>query len=158
RAIGFAYSFMGIRIQCAQCHKHPFDQWSKSDFDAFKNFFGRVTIFANGSREKETQEEYQKILKDLGMDNSELRGNQLIQALNKMLGQGKVVPFPEIASIKAQPRRNANPNPNNKNASKQEAASAVMARVLGGAEVEVATLDDARQPLMDWLRSPSNPY
>ena len=32
RAIGFAYTFMGIRIQCAQCHKHPFDQWSKKDF------------------------------------------------------------------------------------------------------------------------------
>jgi len=39
RAIGFAYAFLGIRIQCAQCHKHPFDQWSKSDFDDFRNFF-----------------------------------------------------------------------------------------------------------------------
>ena len=35
RTIGFAYSFLGIRIQCAQCHKHPFDQWTKSDFDQF---------------------------------------------------------------------------------------------------------------------------
>src|SRR5207247_7670886 len=29
KAIGFAYTYLGIRIQCAQCHKHPFDQWSK---------------------------------------------------------------------------------------------------------------------------------
>ena len=39
KAIGFAYTFLGIRIQCAQCHKHPFDQWSKDDFDDFRNFF-----------------------------------------------------------------------------------------------------------------------
>ncbi|MFP6763997.1 MAG: DUF1549 domain-containing protein, partial [Planctomycetaceae bacterium] len=39
RAIGFAYNFLGIRIQCAQCHKHPFDQWTMDDFHQFKNFF-----------------------------------------------------------------------------------------------------------------------
>ena len=45
RAIGFAYTFLGIRIQCAQCHKHPFDQWSKDDFDDFTELlraFGRL--------------------------------------------------------------------------------------------------------------------
>jgi len=32
RAIGFSYTFLGVRIECAQCHKHPFDKWSKDDF------------------------------------------------------------------------------------------------------------------------------
>ena len=47
RAIGFAYSFLGVRIQCAQCHKHPFDQWSKDDFDNFEKLFGAVQARQN---------------------------------------------------------------------------------------------------------------
>ena len=42
RVIGFAYTFMGIRIQCAQCHKHPFDQWTQDDFKEFTGFFTNV--------------------------------------------------------------------------------------------------------------------
>jgi len=49
RAIGFAYTFLGVRIQCAQCHKHPFDQWSKKDFEQFQGFFTRVAFAANGA-------------------------------------------------------------------------------------------------------------
>jgi len=42
RALSIGYVFMGVRLQCAQCHKHPFDQRSKQDFDQFSNFFARV--------------------------------------------------------------------------------------------------------------------
>src|SRR5262249_52768794 len=41
-SVGFAYSFLGVRLQCAQCHKHPFDQWTQDDFQQFSRFFGRV--------------------------------------------------------------------------------------------------------------------
>ena len=34
-----AAAFMGVRIECAQCHKHPFDQWTKTDFKQFQAFF-----------------------------------------------------------------------------------------------------------------------
>jgi len=37
KALAFAYSFMGIRIQCAQCHKHPFDQWTQEDYNQSGN-------------------------------------------------------------------------------------------------------------------------
>ena len=161
RAIGFAYTFLGIRIQCAQCHKHPFDQWAKSDFDAFKNFFGRVQLSQNGARDPATQEEYQKMLKDLGMDKSELRGNQLQNKLADLAKQGKVVPFAEVASQKVQPNRNPNAKAKTNAKAKGKAnpaASAVTAQVLGGAEKDLSTVEDARQPLMDWLRSKDNPY
>lgn len=42
KALAFAYTFMGVRLDCAQCHKHPFDQWSKRDFDQFTQFFTRI--------------------------------------------------------------------------------------------------------------------
>ena len=34
----FAYTFLGVRIQCTM-PQAPFDQWTKDDFDRFKNFF-----------------------------------------------------------------------------------------------------------------------
>jgi hypothetical protein len=37
-----AQVFMGTRIQCAQCHNHPFDRWTMDDYYSFANFFSRI--------------------------------------------------------------------------------------------------------------------
>ena len=37
-----AQAFMGVRIQCAQCHNHPFDRWSMNDYYSFSAFFAQV--------------------------------------------------------------------------------------------------------------------
>jgi hypothetical protein len=37
-----AQAMMGIRIQCAQCHNHPFDRWTMSDYRGFMAFFMQV--------------------------------------------------------------------------------------------------------------------
>jgi Protein of unknown function (DUF1549)/Protein of unknown function (DUF1553) len=37
-----AQAFMGMRIQCAQCHNHPFDRWTMNDYYSFANFFPQV--------------------------------------------------------------------------------------------------------------------
>lgn len=37
-----AQVFMGMRIQCAQCHDHPFDQWTQDDYYSFASFFSQV--------------------------------------------------------------------------------------------------------------------
>ncbi|MBC8356200.1 MAG: DUF1553 domain-containing protein [Planctomycetes bacterium] len=34
--------FLGIRIQCARCHNHPFDQWSQDNYYGIGAFFSRV--------------------------------------------------------------------------------------------------------------------
>jgi hypothetical protein len=36
--------FLGIRIECAQCHHHPYDRWSQTDY------FGMAAYFAQLSR------------------------------------------------------------------------------------------------------------
>ena len=33
---------MGMRIQCAQCHNHPFDQWTQDDYYSFASFFSQI--------------------------------------------------------------------------------------------------------------------
>jgi Protein of unknown function (DUF1553)/Protein of unknown function (DUF1549) len=154
KAIGFAYTFLGIRIQCAQCHKHPFDQWSKDDFDDFRNFFGSIASTVNGPpREAKALADYEQIVKDLGLADSELRGNQLRVKFIALLKEGKTVPFAEIYRTKVDDKKR--PQGAKKTG---EGATGPVARVLGGEEVDLTKLDDTRQPVMDWLRSPTNPY
>jgi hypothetical protein len=37
-----AQVFMGMRIQCAQCHNHPFDRWTMNDYYGFAAFFAQI--------------------------------------------------------------------------------------------------------------------
>lgn len=41
-AEGIAQVFLGTRIQCAQCHNHPFDRWTMDDYYGFASFFGQI--------------------------------------------------------------------------------------------------------------------
>ncbi len=37
-----AQLFLGLRIQCARCHHHPFEKWSQQDYYGFAAFFSRM--------------------------------------------------------------------------------------------------------------------
>ena len=34
--------FLGVRLECAKCHHHPFEIWSQDDFYSFAAYFARV--------------------------------------------------------------------------------------------------------------------
>lgn len=146
RAIGFAYSFMGLRIQCAQCHKHPFDQWSKDDFHQFKNFFARINQPRNNAP-PEFRKEYNKMVEELGLKDK--RGNELRRALPDMLKEGKTIPFGAL-TISNRLLRTRNPD--------EDYPVFDDAKLLGGDVVEVMEVDDPRQVLMEWLRGEDNPF
>jgi hypothetical protein len=38
-----AQVFLGVRLQCAKCHHHPFDDWSQDDYYGMAAFFARLT-------------------------------------------------------------------------------------------------------------------
>jgi len=54
-------AFLGVRMECAQCHHHPFEKWSQDDFYGLVGFFnglerkpiapGRVLVYHSGLRE-----------------------------------------------------------------------------------------------------------
>ena len=52
-------AFMGVQIQCAQCHDHPFDRWNQFEFQSMVSYYAGVQynvrggnqIFVNRARE-----------------------------------------------------------------------------------------------------------
>lgn len=38
-----AQLFLGLRLQCAQCHHHPYEKWSQADYYSFGAFFSQVS-------------------------------------------------------------------------------------------------------------------
>lgn len=144
KALAFAWSFLGVSLQCASCHKHPYDQWTKQDFDQFTVFFNGVRYGAGNRAET------QAMKKAVGLTGDEDSGAYKRQFV-KLLESGQVLPFKELSV----PRLQRNP--------KQTRAKAVAGRVitpklLGGEEVVNGDYADPRQPLMDWLRQEDNPY
>ncbi len=37
-----AQLFLGVRMQCAQCHHHPFERWSQHDYYSLSAFFSQI--------------------------------------------------------------------------------------------------------------------
>ena len=60
RAEAAAQVFLGIRLQCAKCHNHPFDRWTQDDYYGWSNFFGRIDykIIENKRRDKNDKNEF----------------------------------------------------------------------------------------------------
>ena len=59
--------FLGTRLQCAQCHNHPFDRWTQNDYYAWAALFARVDY---------------KIIENKrldGLDKKQFVGEQLVQ-------------------------------------------------------------------------------
>lgn len=52
-AMQVAHAFLGLRLECAQCHRHPHDVWQQDDLLEFANFFIRVRkVGFEGDNEK----------------------------------------------------------------------------------------------------------
>lgn len=181
RAIGFAYTFLGTRIQCAQCHKHPFDQWTQDDFKQFQNVFTRTNYGPN----PESRKQYTAMLE--GLDTGELKGGQLRNKLSALAKTGKVVPLQEVyVRAVAKGRRGgrklkkpekpdfaAIKNLKQRKKKQQQYAAALKSyqrriqaqkrarargaatsgKLLGGDVLDLASIDDPRKPLMEWLRT-----
>src|SRR4029079_4551799 len=79
-----AHTFLGLRLQCAQCHRHPHDVWQQDDLLSFANFFMRVRrVGFEGDNEKKFPAEAARF-KEL-----EAEGKRLLEEAKK-LKEGKV--------------------------------------------------------------------
>jgi hypothetical protein len=46
-------AFLGVRLDCAQCHDHPFREWKQADFRGLAAFFGSVRANIRGVRDED---------------------------------------------------------------------------------------------------------
>ncbi len=154
RVIGFAYTFLGVRIQCAQCHKHPFDKWTQDDFKGFQGFFTGVTG-RNTNPRPENRDDYKRMLAKF--DTGDLRGGQLRNELRKIVQKGNIIPFGEVYSTPPPKSVVVERNGKKQTIRKRGGRTATEARLLGQDPIDLTEYQDVREPLMAWLRSPENP-
>ncbi len=64
--------FLGVRLQCARCHNHPFDIWTQDDY------FGLAAFFSNISRK-----EVNNVRRD-NLDKHEINGDEIIYLAGKV--------------------------------------------------------------------------
>ena len=60
RAETAARLFLGVRLQCAQCHNHPFDRWTQDDYYSWSALFARIDykIVSNERRDDLDKHEF----------------------------------------------------------------------------------------------------
>ena len=70
-ARSISQAFLGVRIECAQCHHHPFEKWGQHDYFAFAGFF-------TGVKQKKMGAVAQKIVEGPGQDLTHPRTLQIV--------------------------------------------------------------------------------
>jgi hypothetical protein len=145
RALSIAHAFLGVSLQCAQCHKHPYDSWTKQDFDQFALFFGGVKYGAG------RQPAAAEMKKELGIAALDEDSGEYKRKLAQALLDGKIAPFKEVTA--PAPRKVAKGKPN-----ARVAGRVLTPKLLGGEEVVDNNYPDPRQPVLEWMRDEDNPY
>jgi hypothetical protein len=142
----FSYAFLGIRLECAQCHKHPYDQWTKEDHVGFQAFFDGVGD--NYGDRKIAQDMKQSLGLTADQDSGAYK-----KLFAQLAAEGQTVPWQEVtvASLARRLERA-------RRTAKVTGGRVFTPKLLGGDEVLAAEFDDSRAPLMQWLRQPDNPY
>jgi len=125
-----AVAFMGVRLNCAQCHKHPFDRWTQEDYIAFTNVFSR-TIFGS------SQETNTAVLNELDRRRKAKKAGQRVASLPRMR---------EVFSSRELGRK----------LSGSEPTANVSPRALDSQPFDES--GDLRQQFHQWLVAPENPY
>lgn len=171
KALAFAHTFLGVRIECAQCHKHPFDQWTQTDFQQFQAFFEPIRHGAAPTQKGEevtyasvTKDIRDKVMANNGgkpFDNKKNDQNRLTQQeASRRIRAGELVPWNEVyVRPPEKPRQmSAKEIEQRKKRDPNFTGRVLTPKILGGEEVMLNDYPDPRKPLMEWLRGQDNPY
>jgi hypothetical protein len=54
-ATNISQVFLGVKLECARCHNHPFEKWTQDDFWGFAGFFARMGVKKDTYQNDESQ-------------------------------------------------------------------------------------------------------
>jgi hypothetical protein len=123
-------AFMGVQLQCAQCHDHPFNtQWKQSDFWGMAAFFGRVQNTAAGGK-------------------GAAGGATIVEKLQQNAGK----------KGKPTARVNANGSIIIPEESFHNVGTVIPAKFPAGAQPSLSNVPELRPAFAAWLTAPDNKY
>ena len=134
KALAVAHSFLGIRLQCAQCHKHPWDQWTQEDFEQFSKFFESIKFGVPDS----SRDDYLRIAGAIGLRPKGDQGVRLNDAQVALAREGKSLPWREVYV--------------------DAPGEATSLELLRSGTVRLEAGADSRAAIMDWMRDGDNPW
>ena len=126
-----AAAFLGVRVECAQCHKHPFDRWTQADYRAYANIFASIKVDANAP-------ESAKLIAAENAERRKVSANQK----NKQVAVLRELYVGKPGQMLPNPDGNGPLPP----------------KALGGPEIKIGTGQDPREELFRWMHQPDNPY
>lgn len=134
-----AAAFMGVRLECAECHKHPTDRWTQSDYRAFANVFTQITFNQNAYSSTDTKKLADALNAERRGDTSVKKNNNQLNIVREMwiggaAGKGGGLMSDPVTGRTLKPKAPMGP------------------------EFDLRSGKDVRVELYEWLRSPDNPF
>ncbi len=133
-----AAAFLGVRLECAQCHKHPTDRWTQSDYRSFANIFSGVSAANNAFSTPAVQ-------KLVVAENTARR--EAAMAANAKVNNNNINTIREMFITPKINPKNLFGHP--------ETGVTLPLKALGGPEIKGT---DPREELFKWMVSPDNPF
>jgi hypothetical protein len=187
-ALQVAHAFLGLRLECAQCHRHPYDVWQQDDLLSFANFFMRVRhIGFEGDNEKKFPEvaavfkrmnddakkvadeakklregDYKKLeaeAKTAKTEATRAAFEKVKERMNELDRRSKLLPEAARRVMHSEVRI-LDPGTNFATVTSPIGTqTSKRLRLLGqSADLDVKKGEDPRQAVMAWMRRPDNPY
>jgi len=171
-----AHAFLGLRLECAQCHRHPHDNWQQEDLLDFANFFMRVRTVGFGDQnekkfpdaaafykkfndEAKSLEADVKKRKELTTAKDATAMTEAFKAETAAM-EKRAKMMPEIARRIMQAEcRLLPPGTAAKVSSTLGTRESKAFRLLGESDAITVPADrDPRELVVAWMRKPENPY
>jgi len=168
RAESAAQVFLGTRLQCAQCHNHPYERWTQDDYHDWTGVFARVSYKVLENRRRDNNDSHEFIGEQIVFLTNQLtHTNPRLgkPASPRFLGETKSVSAPteenppkHFAPGSPVPRPERRAPTRRGSAAYQRAEQELGApRLEGRGEGTGGVETDELQRLSAWLTRPGNP-